>query len=261
LDLDDAGAQAAMMRLGDQTLELIQFETPGRPYPELRAANDPWFQHFAMAVSDMDLAFATLSRFAQTPISRGGPQRLAPSTGGVTAYKFRDSDGHPLELSLAPQSHWARVDALARDRVTLGIDHSALAVADFDASLRFYTHGLGLRLGPPLLNQGPAQARLDGLDDPVVDIATLMTADPGPHLELLHYRKPKSLAAPRVLRPNDIAAVRLVMQTPDVERIAEQALAAGATTVSTRLVTTPTGRRLLLRDPDGHLLELFSSNA
>jgi predicted enzyme related to lactoylglutathione lyase len=69
------------------------------------------------------------------------------------------------------------------------------------------------------------------------------------------------LAAPRVLRPNDIAAVRLVMQTPDVERIAEQALAAGATTVSTRLVTTPTGRRLLLRDPDGHLLELFSSNA
>jgi catechol 2,3-dioxygenase-like lactoylglutathione lyase family enzyme len=254
--LDHARAQAAVMRLGGQTLELVQFETPGRPYPEPRAANDPWFQHFAIAVSDMDQAFAQLSRFGPQPISHGGPQRLPPSTGDVTAYKFRDPAGHPLELSYAPKSPWADQARRATDPPTLGIDHSALAVVDMDASVRFYTKGLGLRLGPPSVNQGPEQARLDGLDDPVVDIATLTTATSGPHLELLSYRRPKSAAPPRVFNVNDIAAVRLVMHTDDLELTAERALAAGARMVSRRVVTSSTGRTVLLRDPDGHMLEL-----
>ena len=31
-----------------------------------------------------------------------GPQLLPPSTGSVTAFKVRDPDGHPLELSYNP---------------------------------------------------------------------------------------------------------------------------------------------------------------
>jgi catechol 2,3-dioxygenase-like lactoylglutathione lyase family enzyme len=258
--LEEASAKAAVMRLGEQTLELVQAARPGEPYPEPRAANDPWFQHFAIAVSDMNTAFAQLSPFTAQPISRGGPQRLPPSTGDVTAYKFRDPDGHPLELSYAPNSPWARQARHPRDRPTLGIDHSALAVADLDASLHFYTQGLGLRLEAPALNQGPEQARLDGLDNPVVDIAVLTTPEKGPHLELLSYRRPKSSAPPRVFSLNDIAATRLVLYTDDLDQTAERALAEGARRVSRRIVHSATRRAVLLRDPDGHLLELVGHN-
>jgi catechol 2,3-dioxygenase-like lactoylglutathione lyase family enzyme len=260
IGLDRACATVATLRLGDETLELVQFTAPGRPYPEPRAANDPWFQHFALAVSDMDRAFAELWRFAPTPISRGGPQRLPPSTGDVTAYKFRDPDGHPLELSHAPKSAWADLVRQPKDRATLGIDHSALAVADLEASVRFYTEGLGLRLGDSSLNHGPEQARLDGLDDPVVDIATLMTRDRGPHLELLHYQRPKPLSPTRRFNINDIAASRVVMQTDDLDEVAERALSAGGARAAPAIVETATARRFLLRDPDGHLVELFDRN-
>ena len=36
------------------------------------------------------------------PISEGGPQLLPPSNGAVRAFKFRDPDGHPLELIWFP---------------------------------------------------------------------------------------------------------------------------------------------------------------
>lgn len=257
--LDDASATAAVMRLGAQTLELVEFASAGagQPYPAPSASNDPWFQHFAIAVSDMDQVFAQLGQFAAQPISHGGPQRLPPSTGDVTAYKFRDPDGHPLELSHAPKGPWADQSRSPGDQPTLGIDHSALAVANLDASLQFYTFGLGLRLGPPALNQGPEQARLDGLDDPVVDIATLTTAQGGPHLELLHYRRPKSMASPVKLNADDIAATRLVMHTADLDRTTKRALAAGATRRSRRIVDLATSRTVLLSDPDGHLLQLI----
>jgi len=257
--VDDARANAAMMQLGDQTLELVQFTKPGRPYPEPRAANDPWFQHFAIAVSDMDRSFAGLGGLCAQPISWGGPQRLPPSTGDVTAYKFRDPDGHPLELSHAPKSHWAGAASSTKPS-TLGIDHSALAVADLDASIHFYTQALGLRLGPPSVNQGPEQARLDGLDDPVVDIATLTTAEGGPHLELLSYRRPKSRATPLKTNVNDIAATRLAILTNALDLVLKRAMRTGATMVSRGVVDTPTARRVWLRDPDGHFLELVGPN-
>jgi len=257
---DDASARVAVIQLGEQTVELVQFANAGEAYPEPRAANDPWFQHFAIAVHNMDRAFAQLSQVGAQAISREGPQRLPPSTGDVTAYKFRDPDGHPLELSEAPDSAWSRQLHRPMDQPTLGIDHSALAVADLEASIAFYTEGLGLHLGPPSLNQGPEQARLDGLDDPVVDIATLTTAQAGPHLELLHYRCPKSLATPKSFGVSDIAATRLVMQTANLDLVTDRALAMGATRVSTRIVSFPNTRRLLLRDPDGHLLELICPN-
>jgi catechol 2,3-dioxygenase-like lactoylglutathione lyase family enzyme len=208
----------------------------------------------------MDKAFAQLSPVQTQPISRDGPERLPPSTGDVTAYKFRDPEGHPLELSHAPQSHWA---TQARQRVgqpTLGIDHSAVAVADLDASRTFYIEALGFRLGSPSLNQGPEQARLDGLVDPVVDIATLTTPGPGPHLELLHYRTPISSRPPRTFAVNDIAAVRVVMHTAELDLLAERALAAGATRVSAGIVPIAKARRVLLRDLDGHLLELVGDD-
>jgi catechol 2,3-dioxygenase-like lactoylglutathione lyase family enzyme len=220
------------LTLGGQEIELVEAAN-AVPYPAPRAANDPWFQHFAIAVSDMRAAYARLARFAPEPITQGGPQLLPPSTGSVTAYKFRDPEGHPLELSHAPGSHWSR--AGESGALCLGIDHTALATSDLEASRAFYI-GLGFSEGPGSLNQGPEQARLDGLEGATVDIVTLFSPDAGPHIELLHYRSPPP-SPPRAVGHGDIAATRTTLE-----------LFSGAAPE----VAAPVPCRA---DPDGHLLQ------
>ena len=223
----EVDAKRAVLRLGETRLDLVAYDTPGADYPAARASSDPWFQHFAIAVSDMPAAYAQLSACPQTPISTGGPQLLPPSTGSVTAYKFRDPEGHPLELSFNPA---ARVNGAAANAAPfLGIDHSAIAVADPAASIAFYT-GLGFYVAEQLVNTGLAQDRLDGLPGVVLDIIVL-TADANPHLELLHYRSPLPVTVLTVA-PEDVAATRLVLSG---------AGAIGST-----------------RDPDGHWLITIS---
>lgn len=225
------GAGRAVMTLGAQEIVLVQADSEAPPYPTPRAADDPWFQHFAIAVADMAAAYSRLRPHVAEPISRDGPVLLPPSTGSVTAYKFRDPDGHPLELSFAPGSPWARA-AVAGGPVFQGVDHTALAVSNLEASATFYMR-LGLRRGPQLLNNGPQQDRLDGLEQVELDIAVLSTSDPGPHLELLHYRR------------------------PGLHRD-EHASAAALSSVRTELTCSGLGpgevRRM--QDPDGHLLDL-----
>ena len=76
---------------------------------------------------------------APTPISRGGPVTLPKSAGGVTAVKFRDPEGHPLEFLQFPPG--ANPDW--KGAGVMGIDHSAISVSDVAASRRFYArHGL-----------------------------------------------------------------------------------------------------------------------
>ena len=245
----DPSAEAAILRLGSQALELRV--CGGRPYPEPRAANDPWFQHFAIAVSDMDRAYQRLSGYAQQPISRGGPQWLPPSTGSVTAYKFRDPDGHPLELSYIPGSAWLAQPRCEDDEPCLGIDHSGLAVGDLADSIAFYSDVLGFSPAGEGLNHGPEQDRLDGLDHARVDIASLNGAE-GPHIELLHYRSPQPALTSRPVGHDDIAATRLILSVADMRDIERKLEAA-------RISSTAIGaaqQRRLIRDPNGHWLEL-----
>ncbi len=237
-------SSARLLRLGEQEIELIAPDAPGAPYPSPRAANDPWFQHFAIAVSDMAAAYQQLTRYGAEPISYGGPQRLPPSTGSVIAYKFRDPDGHPLELSYLPGSEWLR-----RPRAHgpfLGVDHTAVAVGELETSVAFYTAVLGFRLGGRSLNRGPEQDRLDGLSEAQVDIVSLETAGPGPHIELLHYRTPRP-TAPRPVGASDIAATRTTVVVRSLPM-------GGAGSLG--LSSEPADRGIRLRDPDGHRLEL-----
>jgi len=97
----NADAEEVVMRLGAQDIGLLRFARQGRPYPRDSRSDDLWFQHLAIVVNDMDAAYAHLSLSAVwRPISDGGPQLLPPSNGAVRAFKFRDPDGHPLELLL-----------------------------------------------------------------------------------------------------------------------------------------------------------------
>jgi catechol 2,3-dioxygenase-like lactoylglutathione lyase family enzyme len=101
LGAGDIGAVEVVMRLGAQDIALVQFARRGRRYPRDSRSDDLWFQHLAIVVNDMDLAYAHLSSHAGwCPISEGGPQLLPPSNGAMRAFKFRDPDRHPLELNL-----------------------------------------------------------------------------------------------------------------------------------------------------------------
>ena len=154
------------MRLGDESIELIEYLTPkGRPMPLGSRGNDRWFQHVAIIVSDMDRAYARL-REHRVQHASPAPQRLPdwnPKAGGVRAFYFKDPDGHFLEVLWFPadkgDARWHR----ATDRLFLGIDHTAIVVGDTESSLRFYRDILGLTVAGESENYGPEQEWLNNV--------------------------------------------------------------------------------------------------
>ncbi len=222
LGLTGSGTRTALTLAG-QRLDIDQFDPPGRAYPlpPLRyAANARPFQHFAIVTANLSEDWARALAAGAQPISRDPPVQLPPANGSVVAVKFRDPEGHPLELLQFP------APSLPLPR----IDHSAIVVSNSAASLAFYARHR-LKIGARTTNHGPAQAALDGLDDPWVDVVALHPGGPGAHLELLAYAALAPGGAGR--RPDDVAATRLVWQ------------AQGAA---------------LITDPDGHLHQCQPQN-
>ena len=230
LGVQGTGRRQAL-RLGEQRVALDQFDITGRPYPDDGDAASLWFQHLALVVADMAEAYRRVA--AYKPISEAGPQHLPQSSGGVHAFKFRDPDGHPLELLQFPAGSrppaWQGRAAVA-GQIGLGIDHSAISVTDADASQLFY-RSLGLEPGDRTSNHGPKQQQLDNLAGVKVSVVPMQPALGTPHLELLGYRVPRGAAGPP-LQANDVAATRIVWQ--------------GA-------------RAALLRDSDGHIYQVVAT--
>ena len=240
LGVGDIGAVEVVMRLGAQDVSLVQFAKQGRPYPRDSRSDDLWFQHLAIVVNDMDLAYAHLSSHADgwRPISEGGPQLLPPSNGAVRAFKFRDPDGHPLELIWFPP---AQGRAVWHQKVSaalfLGIDHSALSVASTSRSVAFY-RTLGLRVSERSVNRGPAQGRLDGVPGARVRVTGLRPVSIiSPGLELLGYR-PSGRAAGMVF-PNDLVTDWITLAVRP----------------------SPNDSCCAVQDPDGHRLVLVDQGS
>lgn len=202
------GSRTAL-RLAGQTLEIDEFDPPGHPYPQPRASDDQIFQHFAMITTDMPTAWARVLAAGGTPISVEGPELLPPENGSVQAVKFRDTEGHPLELLAFPQP----------GKPLPAIDHSAIVVRDVAASIEFY-QTRGLSVGERTLNHGEAQAALDGLAEPHVDVVPLNPSGAGPHLELLGYRNPAPRRESR-WQVRDVAATRLVWDAEEAALITD----------------------------------------
>lgn len=197
----------------------------GVDYPRPWASNDPWFQHMAIVVDDMAAAHRRALAAGAIAVSLGGPQVLPASSGGVTAWKFRDPDGHPLELLAFPAGGapacWRGEGALFR-----GIDHTAIVVAHTARSEAFYRR-LGFERSGGSVNVGAAQAALDGLEAPEVVVTALsVPGQAAPHLELLEYRAPPGVGAGRWAL-GDVVATRVLVAGVDG----------------------------VVRDPDGHVVD------
>ncbi len=230
LGLPGATTEEAVLRLGAEEIALVRFDPPGARYPADSRSDDLWFQHLAIVVDDMAAAFQHLATQSPRPISTNGPERLPPRNGSVVAFKFRDPDGHPLELIEFPPGQGRPVwheRAGTRPGPFLGIDHSALAAAATARSLRFYRR-LGLRVAARSLNDSAAQSRLDGVPGAQVRVTGLRFPAPtGPGLELLCYTPPG--------RPAPLAAANAAV---------------------TDWVTLSGRRAEVRRDPDGHIMLL-----
>lgn len=258
MGIPGACGHAAILRLGEQELELLAFNPPGCPYPVASRSTDLWFQHLAIVVADMEAAYAQLCRHPLVAISECGPQRLPPNTGSVIAFKFRDPDGHPLELIQFPPgtgyASWQQ-----KQGIFLGIDHSAVDVADMDQSLDFYTGSLGLSVASRSINSGPEQERLDDVSDAVVEVLALHpnpnNIERPPHLELLGYEKPTGRSIPTRVKANDLLADRLVFQVDELPHLVAALSAENTEFISPGIITLRDRHRAaLLRDPTGHML-------
>jgi len=229
--------RTAWLRLGDELTEVREVaDGAGRPYPLDSRSHDRWFQHLAIVVSDMSPAYQRLREARVAHIS-SGPQTLPEwnqAAAEIQAFYFRDPDGHPLELIAYPpgkgQDKWHR----QTDELFLGIDHTAIAVADTEAALRFYRDELGLTVVGGSENHGSEQEHLNGVFASRVRITALRGAF-GLGVELLEYIAPADGRPwPGELRPFDLAfrETRFLLRHPTADS-------------ATRHITR-------LRDPDGH---------
>jgi catechol 2,3-dioxygenase-like lactoylglutathione lyase family enzyme len=261
MGLPSARAQVRLLRLGRQEVELVTFAEKGRPYPSSSTSSDPWFQHIAIVASDMRAAYSRLSaRPGWTPISTFGPQPLPDSSGGVTAFKFRDAEGHPLELIEFPPARRPKVWQAPRGTdPCVGIDHSAIVVSSNSASIAFYQR-LGFTLAARSLNLGIEQERLDAISGVEVEVTRLDHAgtDAPPQLELLCYRSPSAGYSSMLNgRSNDVATTRLLLDAGPGMSLAPILANLDMRLVSDGVVAVGDGHQaVLLHDPDGHHLML-----
>ncbi|HXJ03555.1 MAG TPA: VOC family protein [Candidatus Acidoferrum sp.] len=255
-------ARIVRMRLGGESIELVQFLAPrGRPIPADSRSNDLWFQHFAVIVSDMGRAYAIL-RENKVEHASSGPQRLPDwnkNASGIEAFYFKDPDGHPLEILYFPPGKGDAKWQAKTDRVFLGIDHTAIAVSNTDASLKFYRDLLGLRVAGESENYGTEQEHLNNVFGARLRI-TALRAPSGPGIELLEYLSPRDgRPYPSDERANDLVHRQTELEADAIDSVAAPLRAAAVSFVSSSPATFHDGRigfttGLVIRDPDGHAL-------
>jgi catechol 2,3-dioxygenase-like lactoylglutathione lyase family enzyme len=254
-----ARGRRSLLRLGRERIELLEFtDSAGRPYPPGSTSTDIWFQHMAIIVTDMPCAHQRIManrRFR--PISRAGPVRLPDSSGGVTAFKFRDHDGHPLELLAFPEGRvpepWRAAGGAGSFPGFLGVDHTAIAISDTARSTTFFRSVFGFGAGPRTENRGPEQDALDDVDGVHVSVTRLAPDLPAPRMELLHYHVGTRRPIPHETASNDIVATHSVVQVASLDATAAALARRGVPVTGDDLMILRSARRAaLITGPDGH---------
>ncbi|MGB7249887.1 MAG: VOC family protein [Phormidesmis sp.] len=256
--IPSAQVRIVSLQLGQETIRLMQFLNVSEPkaVPADSKSNDLWFQHFAIIVSDMDKAYAQLKKFSFSPISPE-PQTLP---NDIRAFKFRDADGHALELLQFPPGlgpdYWQSKDALF-----LGIDHSAISIASTERSLSLYRDVLGLTHQGSFTNIGIKQETMDNLFSAKVIVTSLTPASGRLGVEFLDYLTPPGAHPfPIDQQTSDLVHMHFEMRVDDIEAaleaLEEAADKAHVQFVSPKIIDLPEvmpfSRAILWRGPDGH---------
>lgn len=260
-------ARVVHMQLGDQQIELTQFISPPdlRPIPMPSYSHDLWFQHFAIVVRDMEAAWEQLRKHHVRQISPR-PQTIPmsnPPAAGIKAIKFRDPDGHNLELLWFPDGKGNSVWKKPGSNLFMGIDHTAMTVRSTESSAKFYRDLLGMTIAGGTLNMGTTQQYLDSLPGARTRVTGLAPKASPPGLEFLEYELPTAgRPFPTDSHPTDLWHWQITLAVSDVEATAA-ALRDTAQFVSAGVASLPDRslgftRGFLVRDPDGHVMQMVS---
>ena len=252
------------MRLGDESIELTEYLAPkGRPVAIDTHSNDRWFQHIAIITGDMERAYAWLRENRVQHVS-SAPQTLPAyikPAAGIRAFYFEDPDGHPLEILEFPADKgnpkWHRVN----EKLFLGIDHTAIVVANTSVSLTFYRDELGFRVVGESENYGPEQEHLNNVFGARLRITSLRSTE-GLGVELLEYMTPgDGRAMPADEHANDLVHHQTRLLTDDIETALTVLQQKHYQLVSSGIAVLPKAEigfhwAVIIRDPDGHPIEL-----
>ena len=143
----------------------------------------------------------------------------------------------------------------------LGIDHTAIVVADTEASLGFYRDTLGLVVAGRSENYGTEQEHLNNVFGARLRITTLRAAA-GPGIELLEYVTPgDGRPMPTDARANDLMHWQTSLAVGNLRAAAARLEQRPASFLSPGVVDLPdaalgASSGLTVRDPDAHVLRL-----
>jgi len=264
--LEDANLliNVARLYLGDEYIELMEFhskKTISRKIPIDSRSNDLWFQHIAIVVSDMNKAYAILTENEVTHVSPF-PQTLPeylPSAAGITAFYFRDLDGHNLELIYFPAGKGNPKWQNNNQSLFLGIDHTAIGIESTKPSLEFYTNKLGLAIVGVSQNYGTEQEYLNQVFGARLNI-TGLKANNGIGLEFLDYVSPPGgRPYPTDTKPTDLWYWQTNMKTTNLNKILKHISTSCSKQLSTGGISLKENKLninngIIMRDPDGHAL-------
>ena len=268
LGLPRAKLKLAVLKLGDEKITLTEHLDKGEPIPSDSRSYDHWFQHIAIVVRDMGQAYAQLRQHKVKYVS-SAPQTLPEwnkAAAGIKAFYFRDPEDHVLEIIWFPKGKGDPKWQIRTDKLFLGIDHTAIVVSDTDTSLTFYRDLLGMRVAGESENYGVEQEHLNQAFGAHLRI-TALRAQNGPGIEFLEYLTPPGgRPLPETSKANDLLFWHTDLTVDRLDALTPKLRERRVKLVSARAADSSGGsdglqRALIVRDPDGHALELLEVTA
>jgi catechol 2,3-dioxygenase-like lactoylglutathione lyase family enzyme len=134
-------------------------------------------------------------------------------------------------------------------------NHTGLVVTDLERSKRFYEEVLGFTFWYEIRPPDDVSAKLNCLKPPLDMTASYLTLD-GFVLELLHYAAPGGAAPARSRTMNEPGLTHVSISVDDIRATADRAVQYGGQIIE----ESDVGVALFIRDPDGQLLELLTTD-
>lgn len=142
------------------------------------------------------------------------------------------------------------------------LHHTGLTVASMERALAFWRDGLGLAEVFDQEARGGYFEAIVGERDVDVRIVHLAFAGQGPRIELFEFRSPEG--GTHRTRPADVGFAHVCVALPGggLEALVDRLVARGGTLVGEvadiDAGANRGGRACYVRDPDGHVVELFA---
>jgi len=139
------------------------------------------------------------------------------------------------------------------------LHHTGLTVSDLERSLLFWRDAMGMDVLFQQEKDGGYLEEIVGEPGAHVRMAHLAFGGEGPRIELFQYLAPSG--GQHLSRPADQGFAHVCVACEDLDERMKRLVAAGGTPFSEPVVidtgVNRGGRGVYLRDPDGHVVEVF----